>query len=581
MISKKQILSILLISILSEPLHFLFSQNVSGRPGRQSSIEAFAQGNYEKSYIDFRELLKTYSKDPLYKYYCGVSLIKLNRDPDEAAELLKGALQNAGALKTLPNDVTFYLGRALQMSGRFQDAITAYTSYSEQYGKKAARDLGVSDFIEQCNAGKGAIQAVKQDNILSDKKEVPKTVSAPVTKLPENLKAPVENKNDSLKTEFLPTGYEKILADATFYQYKADSVSAILLKQKVEYSTLPVNEKNAAKLKINENDTLQARYQKLADIRYREAERFDVKVAAKDSLSFKAKLQIPEEQVEKSQRKEMKALPDTTVFAEKLKVPVSPVQKVNSDSLRSDTLKKAVLVQNVKVDTYSIFEIVHQQSVEKSENIVIDPVIPSGLIYRIQIAVFRNPVPPGYFLGITPVYGFRQSGTDKTNYYAGLFRRSADAKKALLEVKTRGFKDAFLVSLAEGKPVSSDRAAVMEREWGRKPFAITPKPVDDFAIDTVPPTLVFRVEVMRSKTPLKDEIVDGMEKYAGTREFDIQNTNDGSIAYMIGKFITFESAEEYSNLMRKNGYREAKVVSWLGKKEINIDTARQLFDDMK
>jgi hypothetical protein len=581
MISKKQIISILLISILSEPLHFLFAQNVSGRPNRQSSIEAFAQGNYEKSYMDFRELLKTYSKDPLYKYYCGVSLIKLNRDPDEASELLRGALQNAGALKTLPNDVTFYLGRALQMSGRFQEAITAYTSYSEQYGKKAARDLGVSDFIEQCNAGKGAIQIVQQDKMPPEKKEVSTVVPAPVTKLPENLTSPVVSKTDSVKPEFLPSGYEKILAEAAFYQYKADSVTSILSKQKGDYTTLPVNEKSGARQKITENDTLQASYQRLADVRYREAERFDIKVAADDSLSFKAKLQIPEDSAVGNKQKEIKTLPDTSGFAAKLKVLVNPVQKVNSDSLRSDSLKKTIPVQNVKLDTYSIFEIAQQQSSEKSDNIVIDPVIPAGLIYRIQIAVFRNPVPPGYFLGITPVYGFRQAGTDKTNYYAGLFRRSADAKKALLEVKTKGFKDAFVVSLADGKPVSSDRAAVMEREWGRKPFALTPKPVEEFAIDTVPPTLVFRVEVMRSKTPLKDEIVDSMEKYAGTRGFDIQNTNDGSIAYIIGKFITFESAEEYSNLMRKNGYREAKVVSWLGKKEINIDTARQLFDDMK
>ena len=67
-----------------------------------------------------------------------------------------------------------------------------------------------------------------------------------------------------------------------------------------------------------------------------------------------------------------------------------------------------------------------------------------------------------------PVYGFKVSGTDKTNYYAGMFRRSADAKKALLQVKETGFKDAFIVALSDNKPVSADRAAVLENEWGNE-----------------------------------------------------------------------------------------------------------------
>jgi len=50
---------------------------------------------------------------------------------------------------------------------------------------------------------------------------------------------------------------------------------------------------------------------------------------------------------------------------------------------------------------------------------------------------------------------------------------------------------------------------------------------------------------------------------------------------LIGKFITFESAVEYTDLLIRNGYREAQVVAWLGKKEIPVDTARQLFENLK
>ena len=68
---------------------------------------------------------------------------------------------------------------------------------------------------------------------------------------------------------------------------------------------------------------------------------------------------------------------------------------------------------------------------------------------------------------------------------------------------------------------------------------------------------------------------------AGNRGLDIQPVDGGKIAYLIGKFITFETAAEYADLLIRNGYREAQVVAWLGKKEIPIDTARQLFENLK
>ncbi|HEX7494582.1 MAG TPA: hypothetical protein VF346_10205, partial [Bacteroidales bacterium] len=204
-----------------------------------------------------------------------------------------------------------------------------------------------------------------------------------------------------------------------------------------------------------------------------------------------------------------------------------------------------------------------------------------GLIYRIQIAVFRNPVLPSFFKGISPVYGFKIAGTDKTGYYVGMFRRYTDATNALASVKARGFKDAFIVGLSGGKSVSPDRAAMLEKEWGQKPFVNSGKSLQENKADTIPPTLSFRVEVTRSVKPLKDDIVEGMRKMAGSRGFDILPVDDGKIAYLIGKFITFESAAEYSDLLNRNGYREAHVVAWLGKKEISIDAAKQLREKLK
>jgi hypothetical protein len=162
-----------------------------------------------------------------------------------------------------------------------------------------------------------------------------------------------------------------------------------------------------------------------------------------------------------------------------------------------------------------------------------------------------------------------------------MFRKNSDAVKALATVKAKGFKDAFIVGLLANKSVSSDRSALLEKEWGSKPFMSVSKIQNEARSDTITPTLTFRVEVTRTLKPLKEDILEGIKKMAGSRGLDIITLEDGKIDYLIGKFITFETASEYSDLLKRNGYRDAQVVAWLGTKEIPIETARQLFDKLK
>jgi hypothetical protein len=101
------------------------------------------------------------------------------------------------------------------------------------------------------------------------------------------------------------------------------------------------------------------------------------------------------------------------------------------------------------------------------------------------------------------------------------------------------------------------------------------------ATDTVPPTLSFKVEVIRSPKPLKDDVAEGIKKIAGSRTLVIQPIGDGNTSYLISKFITFESAAEYADLLKRNGYSEARVIAFLGNNEIPVETAKQLFENVK
>ena len=143
---------------------------------------------------------------------------------------------------------------------------------------------------------------------------------------------------------------------------------------------------------------------------------------------------------------------------------------VEKKEIKRDTEISKSPVLSVGGDIYYYFDVNHNPLTDPGVKIQIDPDVPEGLNYRIRVAVFRNPVSPQVFRGITPVYGFSTEGSDLKKYYVGMFRRLSDARDALAEVKGNGFTDAFITSFEGHNPVSADKAALLEEEWGQKPF---------------------------------------------------------------------------------------------------------------
>jgi|WetSurMetagenome_2_1015567.scaffolds.fasta_scaffold00877_8 tetratricopeptide (TPR) repeat protein len=515
---------------------------------RQSSLDEFNSGNYEQAYKGFGELLQTYPKDPQYRYYSGVCLIKLNRNPEEALQLLQQARMGSAMVRALPPDILFWIGRAQQMCGKFSEAIDTYNDYTTQYGKKSARELGIPGYIQQCQDRKGMPEPPesKPENKTGDTQEK-KPDTGVLKAVKPDQPADTRKGNDSL-----PADFDKTLSEAIDFQYSADSMTRIAEAMKGDLENLDFKGKTETRTKIAEAEKLAAEYQKEADKKYDEAQ------ASMNSSSFSSvDLTKSDSLPEKEQ------VPDIIVPAETDKQRLPEVQK-----------KDSVIIKHV--ESYSVFEI---KKIEKLKDVRIEvnPSVPPGLIYRIQVAVFRNPISLSYFKGITPVYGFKAAGTEITSYYAGMFRKIADARKALVSVKQTGFKDAFITAHSDGRQISIERAAVLEKEWGKKAF-FSAAPQKPAPADTIPPELYFRVEVLRSEKPIKQEVVDELRKIADTRGLDLVNPQKGLTICLIGKFITYESAYDYAGLLVRNGYRDARVVARLGDQEIPLETARKLFE---
>lgn len=91
-----------------------------------------------------------------------------------------------------------------------------------------------------------------------------------------------------------------------------------------------------------------------------------------------------------------------------------------------------------------------------------DYAIPSGVFYRIQISVFRNPPPYDQFGGLSPITTERIPGKDLTRYFAGKFTHMGNAKTALDKVRSLGYPDAFIVGYYNGKKSSFSKLKALE-----------------------------------------------------------------------------------------------------------------------
>ncbi len=100
------------------------------------AIENFIAKQYEKAlgYID--QLLDLYPKDPKFNYYSGACLVEIGRNYNTAIYQLKMA-----SLGDVPDDVSFYIGRAYYHTGNSAQAAKYYNRFENNSSRELQRRL--------------------------------------------------------------------------------------------------------------------------------------------------------------------------------------------------------------------------------------------------------------------------------------------------------------------------------------------------------------------------------------------------------------------------------------------------------
>jgi hypothetical protein len=278
--------------------------------------------------------------------------------------------------------------------------------------------------------------------------------------------------------------------------------------------------------------------------------------------------------------------------AEAVNEPVAPVkitdntvpEKVN-DAQPNETkviqpVTEVTTMPTDKKAVYTCFEIKSKPAYSDDNPVPVGRKINEGLIYHIQLAALRNQVSPSYFRNLYPVFGLFNATKGVTYYYAGMFRTHDAAAQNLPSVRKTGFSDAFIVAFIDDAQVSMEKAAAAEKQWAGKPLYYEDAPAvkPETATEINAGTLTFRAEVMRYTKPVKPEVLEKAELLAGTKKLDIIKSGKGESILLIGNFITFESANEYVSLLKRNGYAAARVVAYVGNSEMPLEKAKELLN---
>ncbi len=133
----------------------------------------------------------------------------------------------------------------------------------------------------------------------------------------------------------------------------------------------------------------------------------------------------------------------------------------NTLATTSSDLKLVVNERN-ELAQEAVFSKVSNAVYSNNNPIPINTALPSGIVFKVQIGAFRNPIPQDLFRGFDPISG-ETTPTGITRYTAGYFKNMEAANSAKREINGLGYKDAFVVAFCNGKRVSIPDAIAMVR----------------------------------------------------------------------------------------------------------------------
>ena len=199
--------------------------------------------------------------------------------------------------------------------------------------------------------------------------------------------------------------------------------------------------------------------------------------------------------------------------------------------------------------TESIFTITspNESAYNENKRIPKNPKLPEGLVFKVQIGAFRNPIPQDHYKGFAPLMA-EDAGNGITRYTAGLFKTFNVANMAKNEIRTMGYPDAFVVAFFNGKRININEARAMLNETSTTEEEIS---FTNTAKQTNNQQSSNNNQPTNNNTPINtEEVKDGISK-------DVRNIEGVFYTIQVGVYSKPITADQLNNLTPLNSERTA------------------------
>jgi hypothetical protein len=158
---KKLCTVVLLVAAMFVSVSTVIAGGESEHQRAKTAEKMFLAKQYEKAAPLYAQLVSSNPKNYKYNYYYGICLTIIGKDKSQALPYLEAALQHP---KT-PEEIYYYIGRALHYNYRFDEAMRAFTEFNAIIGVKNAPKWGTPQLMEMCNNAKQFLDTSKLSTI--------------------------------------------------------------------------------------------------------------------------------------------------------------------------------------------------------------------------------------------------------------------------------------------------------------------------------------------------------------------------------------------------------------------------------
>lgn len=247
------------------------------------------------------------------------------------------------------------------------------------------------------------------------------------------------------------------------------------------------------------------------------------------------------------------------------------------------------LVQDIFVDSDTTFY-------SETKPIPVDVQLPEGVILKVQIGAFRNPIKQETFKGFAPIVGERTS-SGLTRYTAGLFKDFASVNAAKDGIRAKGYSDAFVVAYLNGQRISIAEARrllageISEDQVATQTVQEQQVPQSDVSVpvQTVQSTFInveeqdVQVSDVNDRGELYFTVQVGVysanispKTVLSLSPLNQERIPNNLVRYSSGVYGSLSQAIVARNLIVQNGISDAFVTAYYQGERITISRAKEL-----